>query len=177
MRALRQYVVHVGAAHETFLTTTFSTHRDLVCSFAFPGWISYCAIESFGSICVSLFWAFVNSSVNVETAKSAFGLIIAGGNVGSIMGPTLAVTKVKRGQVVFCGAGVAVGVLSRECLGRFGSFERLLPRFVRCPWRRAWLRRAYVCRVEDTAPSFRPKPPPRVWLVTRLPPLRSWLWR
>ena len=60
----------------------------------FSGWISYCAIESFGSICVSLFWAFVNSSVNVETAKSAYGLIIAGANLGSIMGPTLAVTKV-----------------------------------------------------------------------------------
>lgn len=60
------------------------------------GWISYCAIESFGSICVSLFWAFVNSSMNVETAKSAYGLIIAGANLGSIMGPTLAVTKVSQ---------------------------------------------------------------------------------
>lgn len=64
--------------------------------------MSYCAIESFGSIGVSLFWAFVNSSVNVETAKSAFGLIIAGANLGSILGPTIAVTKVsKRPVVVF----------------------------------------------------------------------------
>ncbi|CBJ29086.1 conserved unknown protein [Ectocarpus siliculosus] len=70
------------------------------------GWISYCAIESFGSICVSLFWAFVNSSVNVETAKSAFGLIIAGANLGSIMGPTLAVTKADWGlpRLYGCGA-------------------------------------------------------------------------
>lgn len=63
---------------------------------AFPaGWVSYCAIESFGSICVSLFWAFVNSSMNVEGAKSAYGLIIAGANLGSIMGPTIATTKVR----------------------------------------------------------------------------------
>ncbi|CAM9593200.1 unnamed protein product, partial [Discosporangium mesarthrocarpum] len=54
------------------------------------GWVSYCAIESFGSICVSLFWAFVNSTMNLETAKGAFGLIIAGANLGSIMGPTIA---------------------------------------------------------------------------------------
>eukprot|EP00903_Cladosiphon_okamuranus_P017115 g15768.t1 len=70
------------------------------------GWISYCAIESFGSICVSLFWAFVNSSVNVETAKSAFGLIIAGANLGSIIGPTVAVAKAGWGvpRLYGCGA-------------------------------------------------------------------------
>jgi ATP/ADP translocase len=45
------------------------------------GWVSYCAIESFGSICVSLFWAFVNSTMNFEGAKSAYGLIIAGAQV------------------------------------------------------------------------------------------------
>ncbi|CAN0028996.1 unnamed protein product, partial [Laminaria digitata] len=69
------------------------------------GWISYCAIESFGSICVSLFWAFVNSSMNVETAKSAYGLIIAGANLGSIMGPTLAVTKAGWGIPPLYGVG------------------------------------------------------------------------
>jgi len=53
------------------------------------GWVSYCAIESFGSICISLFWAFVNSTINFDGAKSAFGLIIAGAQIGSILGPTL----------------------------------------------------------------------------------------
>ncbi|KAG5184352.1 hypothetical protein JKP88DRAFT_269750 [Tribonema minus] len=56
------------------------------------GWVSYCAIESFGSICVSLFWAFVNSTMNFEGAKSAYGLIIAGAQVGSILGPSIAAT-------------------------------------------------------------------------------------
>ncbi|CAM9648266.1 unnamed protein product, partial [Phaeothamnion confervicola] len=54
------------------------------------GWVSYCTIESFGSICVSLFWAFVNSSMNLESAKSAYGLIIAGAQIGSILGPSVA---------------------------------------------------------------------------------------
>eukprot|EP01084_Bolivina_argentea_P110451 197218_1 len=54
------------------------------------GWVSYCAIESFGSIYITLFWAFVNSTMNFDGAKSAYGLIIAGAQVGSILGPTLA---------------------------------------------------------------------------------------
>ncbi len=45
------------------------------------GWVSYCAIESFGSICISLFWAFVNSIMNFDGAKSAYGLIVAGAQV------------------------------------------------------------------------------------------------
>jgi AAA family ATP:ADP antiporter len=56
------------------------------------GWVSYCSIESFGSICVSLFWAFVNSSMDFDGAKSAYGLIIAGAQTGSILGPTMAAT-------------------------------------------------------------------------------------
>lgn len=78
----------------------------LSCVNGSAGWVSYCAIESFGSICVSLFWAFVNSSMNVEGAKSAYGLIIAGANLGSIMGPTIAITKV-------CGGAAVVGVIDR----------------------------------------------------------------
>ncbi len=45
------------------------------------GWVSYCAIESFGSICISLFWAFVNSIMHFDGAKSAYGLIVAGAQV------------------------------------------------------------------------------------------------
>lgn len=77
---------------------------------ASAGWVSYCAIESFGSICVSLFWAFVNSSMDVEGAKSAYGLIIAGANLGSILGPTIAITKV-------CGGAAVLGVM--DGVGRF----------------------------------------------------------
>ncbi len=54
------------------------------------GWISYCTIESFGSMVVQCYWALVNSSVDVQFAKKNFGLIVAGAQIGSILGPTLA---------------------------------------------------------------------------------------
>ncbi|KAJ1428062.1 TLC ATP/ADP transporter-domain-containing protein [Ochromonadaceae sp. CCMP2298] len=56
----------------------------------FLGWLSYVTIESFGSMVVQCFWALVNSSVDVTFAKKNFGLIVAGAQIGSILGPTLA---------------------------------------------------------------------------------------
>ena len=53
------------------------------------GWLSYVTIESFGSMVVQCYWALVNSSVNVDFAKKNFGLIVAGAQIGSILGPTL----------------------------------------------------------------------------------------
>lgn len=46
------------------------------------GWASYLAIESYGSLTVAMFWAFTNSSVHLEGAKSVYGLILAGAQVG-----------------------------------------------------------------------------------------------
>ena len=54
------------------------------------GWISYVTIESFGSMVVQAYWALVNSSVDVHFAKKNFGFIVAGAQIGSILGPTLA---------------------------------------------------------------------------------------
>lgn len=54
------------------------------------GWTSYCLIESFGSMVVQCYWALVNSSVDVHFAKKNFGLVVAGAQIGSILGPTLA---------------------------------------------------------------------------------------
>lgn len=53
------------------------------------GWISYCSIESFGSVMVSLFWSFANSNFNLESAKASYGLLIATAQMGSILGPTI----------------------------------------------------------------------------------------
>ncbi len=57
------------------------------------GWISYCSIESFGSVMVSLFWSFTNSNFDLESAKSSYGLLVASAQVGSILGPTLVSVK------------------------------------------------------------------------------------
>jgi len=53
------------------------------------GWISYCSIESFGSVMVSLFWSFCNSNISLETAKASYGVMVALAQIGSILGPTL----------------------------------------------------------------------------------------
>ena len=53
------------------------------------GWISYCAIESFGSVMVSLFWSFANSNISLETAKASYGVMVATAQLGSILGPTI----------------------------------------------------------------------------------------
>lgn len=53
------------------------------------GWISYCSIESFGSVMVSLFWSFTNSVISLETAKAGYGLLVAMAQIGSILGPTI----------------------------------------------------------------------------------------
>lgn len=52
------------------------------------GWISYCTIESFGSVMVSLFWSFTNSNFSLESAKASYGVLIACAQLGSILGPT-----------------------------------------------------------------------------------------
>ena len=52
------------------------------------GWISYCSIESFGSVMVSLFWSFANSNIPLETAKASYGVMVALAQIGSILGPT-----------------------------------------------------------------------------------------
>ena len=54
------------------------------------GWVCYCAIESFGSVAVALFWAFTNDRVDLETAKSSYGIIIAVAQVGAILGASIA---------------------------------------------------------------------------------------
>lgn len=53
------------------------------------GWVSYCAIESYGSVMVSLFWSFANSNISLETAKASYGVMVATAQLGSIIGPAV----------------------------------------------------------------------------------------
>ena len=54
------------------------------------GWLVYIAIESFGSLLVSLFWSFVASNTDAASAKRGYGLIIFGAQIGSMAGPLIA---------------------------------------------------------------------------------------
>jgi len=54
------------------------------------GWVTYLGVESFGSLMVALFWSFVASSTNPESAKIGYPFIISGAQFGSVGGPFLA---------------------------------------------------------------------------------------
>lgn len=58
-------------------TTSTSIYNTDPSPYRLLGWVSYCSIESFGSIGVSLFWAFTNSTYNLEGAKKSYGLMVA----------------------------------------------------------------------------------------------------
>jgi AAA family ATP:ADP antiporter len=53
------------------------------------GWVSYFAIESFGSLIAALFWSFTNSICDSESAKRGYPFIIAGAQIGAIAGSSL----------------------------------------------------------------------------------------
>jgi len=74
----------------------------------FLGWLSYVTIESFGSMVVQCYWALVNASVDTAFAKKNFGFIIAGAQIGSILGPTLATQASTLGIPTLYLSGAAV---------------------------------------------------------------------
>ncbi|MFH1832169.1 MAG: Npt1/Npt2 family nucleotide transporter [bacterium] len=55
------------------------------------GWVFYLAVESFGSLLIALFWSFVASNTKTESAKRGYGIIIFGAQIGSMIGPMLAI--------------------------------------------------------------------------------------
>lgn len=56
---------------------------------AMLGWVSFFAIESFGSLVVALFWSFTNSICTTEQAKSGYPMILAAAQIGGIGGSSL----------------------------------------------------------------------------------------
>ncbi|MCF7799888.1 hypothetical protein K9L05_00410 [Candidatus Babeliales bacterium] len=77
------------------------------------GWICYVSIESMGSIVIALFWSFVASSVDSDSAKRGFALIVSGGQLGGILGPTLATYSEKLGlPFLFCIASLFIFIVS-----------------------------------------------------------------
>ena len=53
------------------------------------GWVSFFAIESFGSLVVALFWSFTNSICTTESAKSGYPMILAAAQMGGLWGSSL----------------------------------------------------------------------------------------
>ena len=53
---------------------------------ALTGWLSYFAIESFGSLVPALFWSFTNSISDSNSAKHGFPFIVAMAQIGAVIG-------------------------------------------------------------------------------------------
>ena len=66
---------------------------------AIVGWVSYFSIESFGSICIPLFWSYTISTTSNDSAKVGFPMIVAGAQIGAIAGSLLTVFNKKIGGV------------------------------------------------------------------------------
>ena len=79
------------------------------------GWVSYCAIESFGSVMVSLFWSFANSNITLETAKSSYGVMVAFAQLGSILGPAIVTRYAEDWGIAQCYLLGALNMLLLQC--------------------------------------------------------------
>jgi ATP:ADP antiporter, AAA family len=66
---------------------------------AFTGWLSFFATESFGSLMTAMFWSFVISITDTDTAKLGFPLIVSGAQIGSITGSACTILANKLGGV------------------------------------------------------------------------------
>ena len=66
------------------------------------GWALYFAIESYGTLSVSLFWQLTNAQMSLKSAKASYGLIVAGGQLGAIAGCALVMAAKELGVVPLC---------------------------------------------------------------------------
>jgi AAA family ATP:ADP antiporter len=78
--------------------------------YRFFGWAAYAGIEILGSLLPGLFWAFVNSSMDTAAAKKGYPIILAGAQMGSILGSYLCT------HASFLGIGALFGIGSASIL-------------------------------------------------------------
>lgn len=67
--------------------TTTSPQNDWY--YPFLGYALYALIESFGSVSITIFWAFANSHLTLEAAERHYGSIVAVAQAGAICGSTM----------------------------------------------------------------------------------------
>ncbi|CAM9557415.1 unnamed protein product [Hapterophycus canaliculatus] len=96
------------------------------------GWVSFVAIESYGSLAVALFWAFTNATVDLEAAKASYGLVIAGAQIGAIIGSTAATLPMHNEHLhvwhLYAAGGVCPAVMALLVWGYVQLFGNNLPR-------------------------------------------------
>lgn len=75
------------------------------------GWVTFFAIESFGSLIVALFWSFTSSITATESAKRGYPLIAAAAQFGAIIGSVPLLFPEQFGGIwtLFLGVTITVG--------------------------------------------------------------------
>ena len=79
-------IVFAGLAAGLFYKDYYGLHCIGCYPLAAIGWISYFAVESFGSLVPALFWSFTNSVSDSESAKHGFPFIISMAQIGAVVG-------------------------------------------------------------------------------------------
>jgi AAA family ATP:ADP antiporter len=103
------------------------------------GWMSYFAIESYGSLAVALFWAFSNATVGMELAECSYGLILAFAQLGAVVGSTIAVKAETFGVPCIYAVGA---VLCSSVIFMVKAFVYLFPEHLPTPPSKAAERQA-----------------------------------
>ena len=60
------------------------------------GYVLFALVESFGSVSITIFWAFANSHLTLEAAERHYGTIVAVAQMGAIAGSTLSAVLGRR---------------------------------------------------------------------------------
>jgi ATP:ADP antiporter, AAA family len=94
-----------------FLMHTHYGVANTLCSpWRMIGWSWYVFVESFGSLLVTLFWAFVADITAPESARRGYSIIALGGQLGNIAGPYLVEQYAEQWGTGLLAAVGAVGI-------------------------------------------------------------------
>lgn len=87
------YIIGGLAALGLFVFSLLFTHPDWGLPNMVPnhdrwiGWLWYVFVEAYGSILIALFWAYSADSINADSARRSFPMIVMFGQIGGIVGP------------------------------------------------------------------------------------------
>ncbi|MBT3456104.1 hypothetical protein HN446_03515 [bacterium] len=70
-----------------FALPEFGLSNTVASPWRISGWLWYVFVESFGSLMVALFWAFMTDISDPKSAKYGFPLVVLIGQIGGILGP------------------------------------------------------------------------------------------
>lgn len=64
-------------------------HNTVQSKYRIIGWVFYFLTDSFISLIYTLFWAFISSFIDTQSAKQGYPIILAGAQIGAIVAPEL----------------------------------------------------------------------------------------